>query len=222
MQKASINILGDGTSSGGDFENVKVLGNGLFYGDVNCDKFQCTGSATIHGKLFANKITIRGTVQFQEAGNNGSESEPFATPIRTDSLYVKAKKVDITGELQANGDCEADHFKLRGALHIRGMISADKTELKLHGASYVREIGGAEIIVKQKTGIPFANLFLPAGGTLESEVIEGDHVYLEYANVRCVRGGSVEIGPGCTIGTIEYRDTLKIDKGSTVESQSQS
>jgi hypothetical protein len=51
---------------------------------------------------------------------------------------------------------------------------------------------------------------------LAAETIEGDNVYLENATVKVVRGGDVNIGPGCLIGAVEYKKNFHKDGSSTV------
>jgi hypothetical protein len=53
-------------------------------------------------------------------------------------------------------------------------------------------------------------------------VIEGDDIYLENTVAEIVRGNSVEIGPGCTIGLVEYANKFSKDKDSTVKKETKS
>ncbi|MGP3783292.1 hypothetical protein [Paenibacillus sp. 1A_MP2] len=51
-------------------------------------------------------------------------------------------------------------------------------------------------------------------------MIEGDDIELEYTEAEVVRGDKIKIGPGCRIGTVEYRSSLQIHTLSEVLVQS--
>lgn len=52
---------------------------------------------------------------------------------------------------------------------------------------------------------------------LIADVIEGDRVYLENTEAAVVRGKEVIIGPGCSIGTIEYENKYECDPHSQIK-----
>jgi len=52
---------------------------------------------------------------------------------------------------------------------------------------------------------------------LRANVIEGDEVHLEDTTAETVRGKTVEIGPGCQIGTVEYSDKLDVHPNAEVK-----
>ncbi|WP_223065928.1 hypothetical protein [Paenibacillus caui] len=208
MNKSNINIMGEGSSSGGKFGRVKVMGEAVFTGDLKCETFKCTGTSEIEGSLLSNEIKVTGTLQLRSSSGSPEEAVPG----------VKGETVKVTGELRIPGGCEAEEFKLRGTLETGGMLSAEDIEIKLHGSSRVREMGGSSISVKSTSGIPLAGFF-NNGGALVADQIEGDRIYLENTEAKSVRGGHIEIGPGCRIGSIEYRHSLQIDKRSEVGTQ---
>lgn len=51
---------------------------------------------------------------------------------------------------------------------------------------------------------------------LRAKLIEGDTLDLEYASADVVRGGTVIIGEGCSIGRVEYRSGLTVHPGAQV------
>ena len=51
---------------------------------------------------------------------------------------------------------------------------------------------------------------------LTTDVIEGDDIYLEYTKAKIVRGKDIELGQGCEIGLIEYKDSYKQDEKAVV------
>lgn len=210
MEKSNINIIGEGSSSGGDYGKVKVTGEAEFFGDIRCESFKCTGNAVLEGALAAGDIKITGTLTLK---GNKEAAEGLQQP------GIKAEEIKVTGELRIPGNCESEDFKLRGSIEADGTFSAEEIELKLHGHSHVHEMGGTNISVKGGSGISWAHLFMRGIGTLKSRLIEGDRIYLENTEAEYVRGAKVEIGPGCRIGFVEFRETLEIDKNAEVGGQ---
>ncbi|GGA43496.1 hypothetical protein [Paenibacillus physcomitrellae] len=222
MERSNINIIGEGSSSGGQYGKVKVVGEADFFGSMECEQFKITGEATVDGGLLAEEIKVTGTLQLKkkDAPQHGSaEADIFGHGTAEAAPGIRAETVKITGELTVPGSCEAEEFKLRGQINAGGVLSAEEIDIKLHGVSRVREIGGAHISVKAKTNIPFGDLLQLGMGSLQAALIEGDHIYLENTEAEHVRGIRVEIGPGCRIGSVEYRDSLEVDSRAEVHSQ---
>ena len=51
---------------------------------------------------------------------------------------------------------------------------------------------------------------------LITDIIEGDEIYLEYTKAKIIRGNNVELGPGCEIELIEYKNSYKQDETAIV------
>lgn len=51
---------------------------------------------------------------------------------------------------------------------------------------------------------------------LRAKLIEGDMLDLEYTSADVVRGGTVIIGQGCSIGRVEYRTGLTVHPDAQV------
>ena len=208
MTKPNVSIVGEGSSSGGEYGKVRVVGETVFLGSVHCETFKCTGEIKVEGDLRATEVKVTGTLLLR--GNRQDDLSNYS---------LKSEQVKITGELKVTGDCEAEELKINGRIEAGGILTAEAIELKLHGDSRVRDMGGSHISVKGRSGIPVIGLFHGGHGRLSAEVIEGDRIYLENTEAAIVRGAKVEIGPGCNIGTVEYRDSLEIDKYAKVGSQ---
>ena len=115
----------------------------------------------------------------------------------------------------------AEKFHIEGAFQIRGLVNAGELELKLHGPSEAREIGGETITVKREGRLIFPRIekMIKTFGfntCLISDVIEGDDIYLEYTTAKIIRGNNIELGPGCEIELIEYKNSYKQDEKSVV------
>jgi cytoskeletal protein CcmA (bactofilin family) len=132
---------------------------------------------------------------------------------------LSAGSFDILGNLTVRGDCEAESLDVKGAFTIDGLLNADTIQVRLYGLSRAKEIGGEKIEIRRRSRlsrllIPF--VFSGSDSVLTAETIEGDDIYLEYTKAGCVRGNDVTIGPGCEIGTVEFKRHLLIDEDANV------
>ncbi|MEC0127738.1 hypothetical protein [Paenibacillus pabuli] len=214
--KSDISIVGDGSSAGGVYGKVKVVGDSSFNDNIICDQFKCTGTSVIYGSLESTDIKITGTLSLKEraASNEGMDG------IHPSSLHAKGDQMKVVGELHVSGDCQAEKFKLNGRLTITGMLSAEQMTLKIMGPSEVREMGGSVISVKSGRGKLLDGLFTGNKSVLKTNLIEGDEIEIENTVAEVVRGDRIKIGPGCHIGTVEYRSSLQIHPLSEVLVQS--
>lgn len=216
-KKHDISIIGDGSSSGGVYGKVKVVGDSSFNDNLFCDQFKCTGTSVIYGSLESTDIKITGTLNLRERAAAGDEDqEGNYAP----NLHAKAEHMKVVGELHVSGNCQVEDMKLNGRFTIAGMLSAEQMTLKIMGPSEVREMGGSIISVKSGKGKMFEGLFSGQKSVLKAGMIEGDDIELEYTEAEVVRGDKIKIGPGCRIGTVEYRSSLQIHPQSEVLVQS--
>ncbi|WP_040212920.1 polymer-forming cytoskeletal protein [Clostridium polynesiense] len=182
-------------------EEIKVSGSGHFGGDVEVQQVKISGSSKVEGKVSAEEISISGSFKAVKKIEGGI-------------MYHR-------GALACES-CEVENFDSDGSFNITTLLSADVIDIKLVGRCAAREIGGEIINIRKGTsrkGLMFSifgSLF-DQEGSLKSEVIEGDEIYLENTEAKIVRGSKVIIGPGCSIEGIEYKDTLEIDKSSIVK-----
>lgn len=55
--------------------------------------------------------------------------------------------------------------------------------------------------------------------TLHADTIEADNIEISNTSARTVKGNQVIIGPGCEIGTVEYKDSLRVHPRAMVKNQ---
>lgn len=215
--KRSIKITGTGSTSGGVFHNVNIMGEGRVHGDIACEQFKCMGNCIVDGTLQARRYRLQG-----EASVEGDMQAAVVTGQGQLQVKgnVRGESVKLMGQLTVEGACEADRFRLHGGLDVRGLLNAEELDIRLFGPCQAKEIGGGRITVRRSRWAAVKQMFKPHEvAELKTDWIEADHIYLDHARVNCVRGNHVIIGPGCRIDTVEYRDTLQISKGSTVLEQ---
>jgi cytoskeletal protein CcmA (bactofilin family) len=213
--RRDLRMIGETSSSGGRYRNIKLTGESVLTGDVDCIKLSCVGEVTVNGSLRTEqlKITgecdIKGIVQARKIGGRGE----------IDVLSgVRVEDIKFTGNFEVNGDCEAGSFDVFGAVQIDGLLSAETLEVSMFGPCKAREIGGGTLRVKRSKYTVFERLLRPKQvAVLSAQSIEGDVVELEHTNASIVRGNRVKIGAGCEIDRVEYRDKLYIHKSAVVK-----
>jgi cytoskeletal protein CcmA (bactofilin family) len=222
-------INGSGSYPGGRYDKIVIRGEGTIVNDiegsvfktygtsemaanVKADSMRVFGETEIQGTLSSKKCLVMGTMSIK---GKAKINDLKIRGMMDAGTYLNGEKADIKGSLSADGNVEFDSFSSIGSFEIKGLLSADTINVRLrHSHSTAEEIGGGKIIVKRKSLlIPF----IKDEGHLAAKVIEGDQIYLENTEAQIVRGNAVEIGPGCTIGKVEYSDSFNQDKDSTVK-----
>jgi cytoskeletal protein CcmA (bactofilin family) len=205
MKAGKVKINGSTHVDGNmDTKEMTINGSSDIDGNLNCEEIKIQGSSSIKGDLKGKEIIVRGSATVK--GN------------------VSGEEVEVRGQVKIDGDCEAESFNARGNFKIKGLLNAGDIEIELLRHCEAREIGGENISVKKtrdtsgfKKLIKFFISQTP--DQLTAEIIEGDHIYLEYTNAQVVRGNHIEIGPDCTIDRIEYKESLELDESAKVGAQ---
>ncbi len=224
-------ISGSGSFSGGSYRNVKINGEGKFYGDLDCLEFRTNGVSEVSGQVRAKLVQVNG----QSSMKGLVESEEIkvygGAKLEGNVSYLDFKcrgsariqgnmngdRIDLEGELTVAGDCEAESFNGKGAFRIDGLLNAGVIDILLYGASSAQEIGGEVITVRKKGFKSFLKPFLPMfDAKLEAETIEADEIYLENTKAKVVRGSRITVGSGCEIDLVEYKESLNPFKGAKI------
>ena len=229
--KGDLVISGFGASNGGEFHRVTLNGRGTINSDLTCEEFECKGSGTVKGNLISNQVKVSGSAKFNGSieseklsveGNAKIDQNANVKELKVSGKVsiggrVRCEEIKVQGFFSVGEDCETERFKAESRFMIGGLLNADEVNVKLFGECHVREIGGQSITVKHKASW-MESLFKPLFKTgLETELIEGDKIYLENTNAKVVRGNQVKIGPNCHIGLVEYREEYSCHKKAVVE-----
>ncbi|WP_141430894.1 cytoplasmic protein [Bacillus sp. 03113] len=224
-----LTINGSGSYAGGSYNKViirgegtitdhveckvcKIYGTGDMHKDVSADFLSVFGETEIGKSLKAEKISILGTILIGGKASIG-KTKVFGT-IDIHNGFT-GEQADIKGTLSVNGDAELETLMLSGGFEVAGLLSADTIDIGLRfGTSKAQEIGGERIKVRKKNPF-FASKRME--GSLEAKIIEGDDIYLENTHADTVRGNHVQIGAGCVIGLVEYKNTYKASADSAVK-----
>ncbi|HZG75360.1 MAG TPA: hypothetical protein VEZ72_05835 [Paenibacillus sp.] len=208
--KGNVKITGTGTASGGDFGSVVITGEAIVQGDLRCERFALRGTCTVEGGLSGKRLRLLG-----EAAIEGDlTADDLRLTGRIDARgALRCRTLVARGQCAAEGGVEAERLQARGALSVAGLLNAGHAEIRLHGPSRVRDIGGGTIEVRRGGLSWFAG-----GGASElvAQTIEGDDVYLEHTRADVVRGKRIELGPGCRVGRVEYAEAFARHKSAEV------
>lgn len=139
--KKDLKIFGSGSSSGGKYNTVSIMGEGRIDGDVDCVKFKINGEGTLDGNLkAANNVSIMGEGRLSgdvdcanlkiygegELGGNLKAADTVSIKGETEIKgNLKAKNVKIMGEIEVNGEIFADKAKITGNISAGGDCNAE-------------------------------------------------------------------------------------------------
>ena len=243
MEKINTNdikISGSGTAGGGVYNQVIISGSGKINGNLECVDFKTSGSSKVIGNLKAETIKISGSTRIE--GNVEAEemkvsgSAHVIGQIKCQSIKINgsthiagslyAEEVIIAGSAQIEKNCEAECFKASGGFKIQGLLNAGEVNIRIGGNCNVQEIGGEHIEVRVS---PLDNSIFRkvidkmfnTKGELNTQLIEGDEIYLQNTNAKIVRGNNITIGEGCNIGLVEYSGEIIVSNDSIVGEQKQ-
>ena len=234
-----LRINGDGSASGGNYNNATINGNGQIHGDLDCINFVCNGNADVNGSIKAKSIRVNGHTNFagnvaaelmQINGNCVADGNVTGGEIKINGFAdikgsLSGEQIRQTGAITVKGDCNAESFITMGGFNIGGLLNADSIDINLHYRCQVREIGGERIEVKSGREFQLLriikSIFIPWNAhdlLLVSDLIEGDEIHLEQTRAKVVRGNNVTIGKNCQIELVEYRNSFQQTENAEVKS----
>jgi cytoskeletal protein CcmA (bactofilin family) len=230
-KKQNLIINGSGSYSGGYYDKVVIRGEGTIVHDIECSEYKIFGTSEVLENAKADFMKVMGEAEIKGnlvagevvvLGNMTIDGKAPINHLKVRGMLevgqnLSGKDADIKGSISVDGDVEYEAFNSTGSFEIKGLLNAETIQIGLrHSDSTVEEIGGSKISIKRKISIlPF----FKDDGSLVTKVIEGDDIYLENTRADVVRGNIVKIGPGCTIGLVEYTDDFSQSDESTVKTK---
>lgn len=228
-----VKILGSGSISQGEYNNVKVAGSGQILGNIKANDIKVSGSGDFQGNIITKGIKCSGSMSC-----NGTVKSSDILKVNGSGIFkedLKGKEIILNGgssisgnvsfenmiskgSCEINGSCEGEEFNSFGYIRINELLAADKINIVPEGESYIKEIGGEEITIKseQKKKFMFLKFSFSSDGFISCEIIEGDKITLENTKCKIVRGENITIGRGCEIGKIEYTGELNITDDKSI------
>ncbi|WP_339146147.1 MULTISPECIES: hypothetical protein [unclassified Sutcliffiella] len=195
----NLKVIGEGSYPGGEYEKIKVIGQGEIFEDVRCQETKIIGEYCINGKASMEQVHVTGKLSIDEELNSNRIKVIGELKVRKS---MKANTLDMRGFLNSTGNVELEKMNLKGGFNITGLLNVGDLQVNLQVApSKVGEIGGEKIVIKSRS-------FLKQSYTLEAELIEGDDIYLEHTKAKIVRGNKIVLGVKCHIEKVEYRSSF--------------
>lgn len=228
-KRGDLIINGFGSSNGGQFNQVIVNGKGTVNSDIDCEKFECNGTGTVNGNVVSQSAKIsgngkvNGSIESQYLSIDGSAkvaNHLFVSKLKiAGKAYVggkiKSDELNLRGRITVEEDCEAEVIKAESQFTIGGLLNADLVDITIFANCKAKEIGGQTILIKQKASLlGLFKGFIPT--QLETELIEGDKIEIEYTKAGIVRGNYVSIGPNCVIDVVEHSGELLMAENTVV------
>ncbi|ETT34110.1 MULTISPECIES: hypothetical protein [unclassified Paenibacillus] len=220
MEKSELpDLVMDGvnTAAGGRYHSVNINGVSKINGALHAHTYSCDGVMKQKGDLTADELEMNGTLNLK---GNLQVGEMKLNGVVNAEGSLRGERCVMDGMLKLKGDCELEELTGEGVFTVGGLLSAGRIEFGLQGQSEAGEIGVESLVIRKKGNAAWGRLL---GGMipklkigLRAKLIEGDTLDLEYASADVVRGGTVIIGEGCSIGRVEYRSGLTVHPGAQV------
>lgn len=208
---------GVNTAAGGRYHSVNINGVSKINGALSTHTYNCDGVMKQNGDLAAEELEMNGTLNLK--GNLQVGGMKLNGVVNGDGS-LRGERCVMDGMLKLKGNCELEELTGEGVFTVGGLLSAGRIEFGLQGHSEVGEIGVESLVIRKKSNAAWGRLL---GGMipklkigLRAKLIEGDTLDLEYTSADVVRGGTVIIGQGCSIGRVEYRTGLTVHPGAQV------
>lgn len=196
MSENSIKIFGVGQVGPGQYDKVKINGTAQFTGDIQAEQIQINGTAETKSNLQAEKVEVNGSFH---------------------CANLDCEKLMVRGMMHASGEINCEKIEVYGSFQA-DTLNAEQVDFSLGGITNIREVVGARVEIRDRLMPAFAvAAFGPTLSRFKATLVEADDIYIENTEADVVSGNRVVIGRGCKIGRVEYRETLKVTEGSSVE-----
>lgn len=229
-----VSVSGSGKVQGSlRCEDLRCSGSAKVQGDVDCaGEIRCSGSSRVTGDITCQELHCSGSTQCE--GSLRAQGQVHSSGVLKIDGSLEGGEVDVSGSLEAgevrcgrlhcsgvarvSGGVEAESVHLTGSAGIQGLLNAETVEISACRGIQISSIGGSSIRIYKPTQISLLSLFRNTVSCARVGSIEGDDVDLEYTQADVVRGRRVRIGEGCSIGRVEYSESLDAWDGAVGES----
>lgn len=231
----NVNIAKAGEIQSGKYNEIKVKGGGTVKGDIECNVYDINGASVAKGNIKANIAKVSGmtTVEgglysdvLEIMGNTEVKGDVEVKKMKIEGhcgskKNMRADEADIKGSITVRENCSIKNLSCAGFFEISGSLESESILLNVNGSSTAKEIKTQKIEIKKQVSFSskLQGLFKKSKEGLTADTIEGTDIYLEYTTAGVVRGDNVKVGPGCEIGTVEYRNNIEVLQGASVKEQ---
>ena len=226
-EKMDMRISGSSTMPGGEYDRVSISGSGTVQGDLRCQSLSCSGSARVQGDVDC-AGEVRSSGSSKVTGSITCESLSCSGAVKCEGSILSRGRIHSSGamkvsgsleggEVDVSGGVEAEAVRISGMAGIPGLLNAETVEIAANRGIRIGSIGGSSIRIYKPTQVSLLGLFRSSCSCAQAGDIEGDDVDLEYTQADVVRGRRVRIGEGCSIGRVEYSESLDAWDGTVGE-----
>lgn len=221
-----------GVVKGGRCQLITLNGYNELRGNLKCKDFHLHGSLVcatkVTPRLTCSKMFLDGSLNLPEiicSTAYVSGTSEITGDVVIAHEFIQNGRFSGHGKLTANSMRVYDRFSHDGKLFANqfaahaclsvGPIKAGNVLIEFSDRSRCAEITAGSVIV-QRAPLPLlARLFYAEQASRNSFLtvtngIKADYVELEYVTTDSVTGLDVNIGPGCIINEVRYRDHISI------------
>ena len=231
-EKMDMRISGSSTMPGGEYDRVSISGSGTVQGDLRCQSLSCSGSARVQGDVDC-AGEVRSSGSSKVTGSITCESLSCSGAVKCEGSILSRGRVHSSGAMKVSGsleggevgvsgcletaDIRCQELRCSGVLNVSGGVEAETARISGVAGIRIGSIGGGSIRIYQPQQKSLLGLFRSSCSCAQVGDIEGDDVDLEYTQADVVRGRRVRIGEGCSIGRVEYSESLDAWDGTVGE-----
>lgn len=215
-EKMDMRISGSSTMPGGEYDRVSISGSGTVQGDLRCQSLSCSGSARVQGDVDC-AGEVRSSGSSKVTGSITCESLSCSGAVKCEGSILSRGRIHSSGAMNVSGGVEAEAVRISGMAGIPGLLNAETVEIAADRGIRIGSIGGSSIRIYKPQQKSLLGLFRSSCSCAQAGDIEGDDVDLEYTQADVVRGRRVRIGEGCSIGRVEYSESLDAWDGTVGE-----
>ena len=214
----NLEINGLGQSSGGHFNEVRVEGVARLSGPVKCTDFNIEGIGYAQEIECLENVSVEGVLNAKSLKANNIHVSGLCRVKGN----IKASILSVEGYLSTTQTVKVKQARIEGKVKFKGAVEAENLDLTFVDHSTFDVIGATHLLIKRSLHSQFGyksrHLSLRKKNCIfEGQLLEGEHIEVEYCHVKQIYGDVIKIGPGCIIEEIEYKDQLEIDPTSVVK-----
>jgi cytoskeletal protein CcmA (bactofilin family) len=191
---------------------LKVRGSLTLKEDVRADTIDVVGHLSTQKNVTTAKLKVSGDCSI--GGYCRAEQVINLGGLRVQ--HIQADRLQSSGYFSAAQDAAVDTFYAEGAVKINRLTAGSSIELRLGNRSTI-EVMRTSGTITVKPSLKLMNALIPYFRKLTCETIEGTSISLYRTTANLVCGEDIIIGPGCSIGEVQYSKSLTVDPKSQVD-----
>jgi cytoskeletal protein CcmA (bactofilin family) len=191
---------------------LKVRGSLILQEDLRADTVNVVGHLSVKNNVVTSKLKVSGDCSI--GGHCRADQVINLGSLRIQ--HIQADRLQSSGYFSVAQDAAVETFYAEGAVKIHRLTAESSIELRLGNKSTIDVIKSSGTITV-KPSLKLMNALIPYFRKLTCETIEGTSISLYRTTANLVCGEDIIIGPGCSIGEVQYSKSLTVDPKSQVD-----